>query len=280
MYQFRPLKLIKEKGSAWHYLSVFMYKVGGTLEILVILLLWLLIFSNTSILKGFTREEIITYIIAGNLISLLSSYFLHHIIAHDIIKDDSKLLVYYPIQYFFHILARGLGKNFFPFIIAAIFNILLLYFLVDSIVINVNILYLGLILLMVILAFVIEFLIAYLLKLYVFWTIESSQLYTVLMRIKRFLAGNYFPLSLLPHIFLTTSLTLPFAYSFFVPMELYLKKIDLETGLKGIGVQVIWIVIMYAFIKITWQKKIKKSRIKQGKQIAGIDLTKEKLNTD
>lgn len=275
MYQFKPLKLIKEKGSAWRYLSAFMYKIGSTLEILIVLLLWLLIFSNTSILKGFTREEIITYIIAGNLISLLTSYFLYRVITHDIVKGEAKLLVYQPVRYFLYILARGLGKNFFPFIMSAIFHIILLYFLLDSFVINLNLLYLGVILLMVILAFIIEFLIAYLLRLYVFWTIKSSQFYTVLMRIKKFLAGNYFPLSLLPPLFLSASLSLPFAYSFFVPMQLYLKKIDLGTGLKGIGVQFIWIILMYTFIKITWQKKIKQSRIKQAKQVAEVGLTEE-----
>jgi ABC-type uncharacterized transport system permease subunit len=40
--------------------------------------------------------------------------------------------------------------------------------------------------------------------------------------------------------------------------QLYLKKIDLITGLKGLGVQIIWIIILYFIIKLVWNRGLKK----------------------
>jgi ABC-2 type transport system permease protein len=263
MFKFAPIDQPVQKKGLFYYARVFIYKTSNILEVLIILLLWLIIFADKSILGGFTRQEIITYIIAGNLIGLISGYFLHRIIASDIYDQNSKLLVYKPIKYFFLILPRGFGKNFLPFIIAVIFHLIVLYFFLDYFVINFNILHLSVIALMVILAFIIEFLLAYLLNLFVFWTFEAKDPYKILVRLKKFLAGAYFPLSLLSPVFVSVSLTLPFAYSFFVPMELYLEKIDLATGLRGMIVQIIWIVVIYAIIQLTWSRQIKKKLEKQ-----------------
>jgi len=77
------------------------------------------------------------------------------------------------------------------------------------------------------------------------------------MRLKKILAGNYFPLNILPMAFVSISMFLPFAYSFFVPAQLYLNKINQAQAIKGIGVQIIWIVIFFIIIKIAWKKKVR-----------------------
>ena len=258
MFKITPVDKLSQKVSIWHYARVFIYKVSGMLEILAILALWLYIFSSKSILGGFTREEIITYIIVGNIISFFIGYVLHRVIRRDVIDDNSKLLLYKPFKYLFYVLLHGLGKIILPFILSVIFYLLLLYFFIDSLVVNLGIHYISIILAMVTLAFIIEFLISYLVNLHIFWVIESGHLYVITVRLKRFLAGQYFPLSLLPLVFVKASLFLPFAYSFFVPMQLYLKKIDLTTGVKGLGVQVVWIILLYMFIQKSWSSQLKK----------------------
>jgi len=256
--KFKPIKIIGQKKGVLYYLRMLMYKISSALEVLILLLLWLAIFSNKSMFGGFTLHEMVTYIIAGSLIGLISRYFLHRIISHDLFASDSKSLIYKPIRYFFHVLANGFGKNFLPFIIAVILHALVLYFFIDNFIINFEILCIIVIILMIILAFITEFLMVYLANLFIFWKFESTEFYTVLVRLKKILAGNYFPLSLLPPVFVSISLVLPFAYSFFVPMELYLKKIDIAAGLRGIGVQILWIILLYICIKFIWSAKYKK----------------------
>lgn len=260
--KFKPIETIPQKKGILYWLRVFMYKLSSTLEVLVLLLLWLFIFSNKSTLGGFTREEIITYILVGSFIALITKYFLHRIIAYDLHSKHSEMLVSKPLKYFRQVIFNGLGKNVFPFFMAVGLQVLILYLFIDSFVINFNILYISVIALMVILAFITEFLLAYLAQLFIFWAFESGEFYTILVRLKKFLAGNYFPLSLLPTVFVEASLILPFAYSFFVPTELYLKKISLSTGLRGVGIQIMWIILLYFFIRMTWNRRLKKKEAK------------------
>ncbi len=256
--KFKPIKMIGQEKGVLDYLRMLMYKISSALEVLILILLWLAIFSNKSVFKGFTIEEMVTYIIAGSLIGLISRYFIHRIISHDLFSSDSESLVYKPIKYFFHILIKGFGRNILPFIVAVTLHLLILYFFLDSFVINLEATYLAVIMLMVLLAFITEFLMAYLANLFIFWKFESSEFYTILARLKKILAGNYFPLSLLPAIFVNISLALPFAYLFFVPTQLYLKKIDIASGLRGVGVQILWIILLYICVKLVWRAKFKK----------------------
>jgi ABC-2 type transport system permease protein len=113
---------------------------------------------------------------------------------------------------------------------------------------------------MILLAFVIEFLISYLVKMFTFQIFESREFYGALVRLKRILAGNYFPLSMLPAIMVDFSMVLPFAYSFYVPAEIYLEKISILEGLQGLGIQLLWIVILYGVIKIIWRRRFSNSK--------------------
>ena len=47
-------------------------------------------------------------------------------------------------------------------------------------------------------------------------------------------------------------------FSIFIPAQLYLNKLNLTTGLKGIIIQLAWIVVLYCLIHMVWQKGVKK----------------------
>ncbi|MFC1678425.1 ABC-2 family transporter protein [Patescibacteria group bacterium] len=249
------LTRIEQKNSDDKSLKTFFYKTGNFLEILIILGIWVLIFKKAQILGDYTREEIITYIIFGNLLGVFSAYFMRRIIAADLIKTDSKILIYKPFRYFNYIISEGIKKFLAPFLITSLFYLVVVFVFINEIIINFNILYLTVIFLLVILNFIIEFLLAYLINLFVFWTIESKDAYAFIVRIKRLLAGNYFPLDFLLPVFVSISLVFPFAYGFFVPMQIYLKKMTLTTGWVGAYIQLIWIIFLYLLIKIVWSKK-------------------------
>jgi len=242
--------------------SAFILKFGAVLELLLILLIWIVIFSENTIFAGFTREEIITYIIGGSIISLFTGYLLQKMIRKDIESEQSSLLLFRPLKYFFFILTQGWTKILLPFAIAVGLHAIILYFFLDSFILNYNFLNIIIIGVMIILAFIFEFLLAYFLNLNVFWTIESPDFYRVLMRLKKILAGNYFPLSLLGLVFVNASLFLPFAYSFYVPAELYLNKISQAQAIRGIGIQIFWIIVFFVIIKMAWLKKVKQLKLK------------------
>src|SRR3989339_685674 len=204
------------------YLKILIYKLGGTMEIAMIIFFWLLIFNNTASFEGFSREEIITYILVGGIIGLFGGYMLSKIIIHGISHESIELLIKDPYQYFLKIFKRSLDKMFIPFVSAVFLQVILLYFLVENIIINLNLFYWVVILIMI-----------------------------------------FFSLSMLGFVFLNISLSLPFAYSFFVPTQLYLREIDIMVGVGGLFIQLIWIFIFYWAIRFFWQNRNKKEEKKK-----------------
>lgn len=91
-----------------------------------------------------------------------------------------------------------------------------------------------------------------------FWAEDVDGLFSMTDRVKRFFSGGYFPLSILPPILGVVSGLLPFAYTFYIPTQLYLKKMSLEEGIKGLGIQLVWIFILYGLTKWIWNRGIRK----------------------
>jgi len=248
----------KRKNSLMETMGLCLEKIGIGLELIFILAIWFFIFSNANIFGAFTIKDMIAYLLIGNLIGLFTSYLLLKVVRFNIGEGDLKMFYYKPFSYIFRVFVRTLKKITIPFFLSISLNLLLLYFFVDNVYFNRDFHYLLLIIVMMILAFFTELLLAFILDIYIFWSFESRNLSKMIGRLKKIFAGAYFPLSFLGTSFLTISLFFPFAYSFYVPTQLYLKNISFRQGMAGLLVQLFWIIILYFIIKISWKKKIKK----------------------
>ncbi len=239
----------KEKNSL-KGLLFFLEKISGGLGVLFILGAWIFIFFNNNNFFGLERKEIITYILVANMFGLVAGTFLHRVLRHDIGKNKEEELLSKPFKYLFKIIKTGFWINTLPFASALAFNFFLIYFFVGKVDISLDLLTLIVIALIIFLSFIIQVLIFFIARFFAFWSFESVAQFKTAVKFKKILAGAYFPLSILPPLYLKISLMLPFAYAFFVPTELLLKKMTLQEGIFGIWIEVLWIIILYAFIKI------------------------------
>jgi len=253
----KELVIEKDKRKSLSLLVVFLQKISSGFEIVFILLVWFFIFSNANILGDFSIEDMVAYLLIGNLIGLLTSYLLHKSIGFNLGEDDSKMFYYKPLAYIFRVFSRSIRKLIIPFFLSILLNMILVYFFVNNLYLNSDIHYLLLIALMMILAFFTELFLALLIDLYVFWVFESRGIIKSLSRLKKIFAGAYFPLGFLGFKFLMISLFFPFAYLFYVPTQLYLKNISFKQGFYGLFVQVFWLVVLYSVIKLSWKKKFR-----------------------
>lgn len=256
----KPIINITEKKGVMRYLGIFLYKTGGAVELLIVVFVWVLIFRDDLLSVNLTKGEMITYLVTGNLIGLLTGYLLERMVVWGISSDDSRLLIHRPVKFFGKIFKNGFGRNFIPFILVILFNLGILYYFKDNLVVNFDAMYLAVIFIMVLLAFVTEVLFAYLLRFFVFWFFESNDRYNILIRLKKIVSGNYFPINFLPPVYVSLSLVLPFSYAFFVPTQLYLKKMSLIDGYFGLVIQVGWIILFYSLIRFFWIRKLNKQQ--------------------
>lgn len=259
--EIKPIANITEKKGLPHYLAVFLYKTGGAAELLIVVLVWVFIFKDGLISVELTKGEMITYLVTGNIIGFITGYLLERMVVSGIVGDDSNLLIHRPVKFFSKIFINGFGRNFIPFVLVIIFNLGILYYFKESLVVNFEMMYLLVIFTMVFFAFVTEVLFAYLLRMFVFWFFESNDRYNILIRFKKMISGNYFPLNFLPPFFVGLSFVMPFSYAFYVPTQLYLKKMNLSDGCFGLIIQTGWIILLYSLIRYIWLRKFNKQQV-------------------
>ena len=238
--------------------TVLVYRIGEIGETLVLILMWSAIYGGQKNIGGLTLQEMITYILIGNFFNAIIRNFLSSVIARDIKDGRLSMFLIKPMGYFSYILSQEIGRISLATMMSVLSSTLVIIFFINTFIWDFDVTYLLVILAMVILAFIAELLLSYLIGLIAFWTDEVDGLYATIDRIKKFFSGGYFPLNLLPIAFVQVSFALPFAYSFFVPAQLYLKKVDLSTGLKGLLIQIIWILVLYGIIKIVWNRGLKR----------------------
>lgn len=238
--------------------TILTYRIGEIGEALALILMWTAIYGGQKIISGLTLREMITYILIGNFFHAMIRNFLSPLVARDIKDGRLSIFLIKPMSYFSYILSQEIGRVSLSTMMSMISSALVIVFFMDTFILNFDVAYLLVIFSMIILAFIIELLLSYLIGLIAFWTDEVDGLYSTIDRIKKFFSGGYFPLNLLPIAFVKISFAFPFAYSFFVPAQLYLKKLDLAVGLRGLLAQAIWIFILYGIIKIVWSRGLKK----------------------
>lgn len=239
--------------------TVLTYRIGEIAEVLVLILMWTSIYAGgAGTIKGFTLNEMITYVLIGNLCAVAVRNFLPSYISRDINEGRLSMFLVKPISYIKFVFINELGRVFLATVISFISQILIALFFLDKVVINSDPIYISLILMMIFFAFIIELLLGFLIGIIAFWTEEVDGIQTTIDRVKRFFSGGYFPLTLLPASLATASIYLPFQYSFFAPAALYLKKVDIQQGLYGLIIQVVWIILLCIILNIVWNRGLRR----------------------
>ncbi len=242
-----------------HRFTVISFRIGEMIELLVLILMWTAIYAGgNGAIKGFSREEMITYVLVGNVCAVLTRNFLAGFVSRDINEGRLSMYLVKPISYIRFTLTHEIGRAFFATFVSFLTMILITSFFHSLFIFNTDPAYIALTILMVLLAFVTEMLISFLVGLCAFWFEEVDGIQSTVERIRRFFAGGYFPLTLLPLFLSTLSMYLPFAYSFFVPAQLYLKKMSLSEAAHGIGIQFVWILLLSLIIYVVWNRGLKK----------------------
>lgn len=244
--------------------TIFMYRFGEVLEALILCVMWLAIYANASttgnavLIKGFSVDEMITYILIGNIFITFTRNFAAGTIARDIFDGTLSMSLVRPISYIRYMFYDRLGSASFVIITGLVCQIPIIALFYSHLIGNSDPRYWLVIICMLILGFITEFLINTIIGFVAFWTDDVDGLFSTTDRIRKFFSGGYFPLSILPAIVTIVSAWLPFAYTFYIPTQLYLKKMSLLEGVQGLGIQILWIIILYGITKFIWYKGIRK----------------------
>lgn len=235
------------------------HSLGHIFEVAAQVVVWSVIFQSTNIIKGYTYDEMITYVVIGWFILFATSnYGFEEKIAKDIHQGTLSNFITKPISYLRYMASVSIGRIVFAFVVVVGIETVLIWLMRDHIILNTQPAVLLLLLAMVAAAYFIRLFFSVIIGLFAFWIVEISGTYFSLNIISKFLSGAYFPMGLLPAAFVKISLFFPFVYTFYIPIQLYLGKIPLKEGLYGLAAEFVWLVILYAAIKAVWHYGLKR----------------------
>ena len=77
-------------------------------------------------------------------------------------------------------------------------------------------------------------------------------------------SGSYIPLWFFPNFLISISLYLPFRLIYFMPISIYLNKLEVVDSLWIILLQLLWIVMLYGFTQLLWRLMVRRLVIQGG----------------
>ena len=104
----------------------------------------------------------------------------------------------------------------------------------------------------VLLAYCIQFLYSLIIGLLAFWLIVTWPLNMFFNAIYKLLSGAWIPVTMFPETLYRINLFLPFRAIYAVPVSILTSSMKVIKIWQSIGVQVMWLVILYILVQIIW----------------------------
>ena len=216
---------------------------------LVTCFVWLAVYNNSEVneIAGIQRDNMIGYILLTNIVYTfieinrldISSEIQNGTICNYLIKPMN-YLVYKTVRYVSSIMVNG---------VAYVIPVILLFFYY-----KVNYTQVMIFLLLLIQAIIINILITFCLSGLTFWFFDVSSLFYLLNFVLNFFAGTLVPINLLPQFLQKIQRYLPFKnMGYEVSASIFINT-NKEAALISIVQGSVWIVILFALMKVMWKK--------------------------
>lgn len=246
------------KNAVVYRTDFFLWGFNEFLNTLLYLFVWIFIFGERNKIGGFTLPETVTYLIGSGLITnIISTWVTQHIEA-DVKSGWLSNLLIKPLSYPRSRLYFSISSKPVNLLIRTLVYLGLALFYQNKLVITVDFITIFLVIVSIGIAFVISYLIDFLTGCLAFWTTTTEGMVGIAKTVGNIFSGVYAPISFFPGWFQATASVLPFFYIQYFPMLIYLKKVSMIEAVKGIGIQIVWVLVLYVLARFVWRKGVRK----------------------
>lgn len=233
-----------------------LWRFRVVLNLILIYSLWSAIYLNQREIVGYSQTQMLTYVL---LISFLSDFVLSskiHELSAEILTGDIINRLLKPWKFFGYLLTKEVADKSINISFSVIEIIALLLLLKPQIAPIPDISAIVVMIIHVCIGLAISFFMSFCISLFAFWSAEiwaPRFIYFILVFV---LAGNYFPLDILPEPFYNALLFTPFPYFIFIPAQIYIKGLE-NYNFLYLGIGLLWVLISYLCAKWLWKKGVK-----------------------
>ena len=232
--------------------------ITAPLQLIIYYFLWQSIFSYSGqeIIRGFTFEGIIAYYALNMLVAFFTWSHVDEWLEHGVRRGELLNFLLKPFKIIYTYFFNQLGLTSLAIILEIIplFLLAIFFFGVEI----APLFYFMAFIISICLALLLNFFITYLVGMMAFWFKKIAGIRRVRRALVIFLSGGMIPLTFFPETFQKVFSFLPFQYIRFIPINIYLETYSYLKTLTLIGVQIIWILILYLIAELIWYKAFRK----------------------
>jgi ABC-2 type transport system permease protein len=224
--------------------------------------LWMAIYgsSESGVIGNLTQNEMVIYIFMVYVTSSLVSISISTWIGYDVVEGRVAMNLIKPIDYRASLIAQALGDMLYHLIVPSIFIWIGIevykVFVLKMPVVSISTLLLYIC--SVFMSFLLYVLFDFCFGMVAFFTSYIFGLRMAKTALLSFLTGQLIPISLFPEILQNVFEWLPFSSMIYTPVMIYLGKYSGAELTKAMGIQFVWVVILYVLGSIIWKKVTKR----------------------
>ncbi|MGA8116442.1 MAG: ABC-2 family transporter protein [Actinocatenispora sp.] len=123
----------------------------------------------------------------------------------------------------------------------------------------------GLYVLSLVLAYLITVLLAAIVSMVAFWTIDASGIFIIYRMVAQFFAGALVPLWFMPEWLATVANWLPFQSTIYTPLAIYLGQLGgPDETATALGVQCVWVLVLWLALRLVWSRALRRVVVQGG----------------
>jgi ABC-2 type transport system permease protein len=243
-YNYRSNTAYRWSSLSWLFGHLFM--IAGTVYI------WYISAANGSTLFNF--KEIFTYYIIGSLISISNG--VHYNIGNRISSGKLSNIMISPSSAIMRCVVSDSGWHVFSNLINTILMVGIAIIGREYIFLPSEIPPIIFTFLAAIVGFIAQIYINLIFGMLAFWMTDAWGIFDLQGNITNILSGKLIPLSVLPFNGLISAL--PFAYFYFLPIQIFMEKYSYNQIVQIFFIGLLWIFILHILTRVIWKRGLKK----------------------
>lgn len=231
---------------------------SNIITLIMFVSLWLSAEMVGSSIAGFTKHELVTYYLCGLLLQWMVSWFPFYWFKDEIKNGDlAGTTLSKPISAYWRIFFNELGWHSISIWIGLVAVLVMGYFLFPYLSLSLNVLQIFEAIVAIVIAIFITCTTSICMSLSAFWLTHVDALDGLFWIGRSIFGGQGVPIALLPVGLLSLIKFLPFRYMYSFPLEIIQGKLSQNEYVFGMGMGILWIMILVVIYKIMWTRGTK-----------------------
>jgi ABC-2 type transport system permease protein len=232
------------------------------IPLFAMLSLWRTIYAGKeqgSVLGGYTQAQMIFYYLLVAVVDVLTAVNEDDWqIAADIREGNISQFLLKPIDYLWYRLCLFFSGRIAFIAMACVPLAVFIFCFRDYVVWPASGAALPAFVISLVLTALLQFFISYTMAMLAFWMLEISTFIFILFALEYLASGHLFPLDLLPPVLQQVLFCTPFPSMLYTPIGIYMGKIAGADMVRGLCVQLGWVIAGYVLARFAWRRGIRK----------------------